>query len=113
MQSIEPATGLKAVGGTTEPLPATTLAGSMPAGARPPVTGSATSLEATAAQAAKQWTADARTFGRDSFAVFSVDKATGTTHIAIYDGNGELVRMIPAEGLSQMARQIAAYRRLR
>ena len=98
MQSIEPATSLTAVPGVLVTQPATT----------PPAV-----VRAAPADAVVRRTPDVAAFGSDSFAVFSVDQATGTTRIAVYDGEGRLLRMIPPHGVAEMLSQISAYRRLR
>ena len=115
MQSIEPATGLRAVAGATDPFSASMPAAGDPAATPPAVPGTLGMPATTAAgnpQNPQQRTPDTKAFGRDSFAIFTVDKETGATRIAIYDGDGYLLRMIPPDGVSQMAREIAAYRGL-
>ncbi len=98
MQTIESAASAPVVTGLTLGSPASP----------PPVV-----KPATPAAAPTRPSADVVAFGRDTFAVFSVDKDSGATRIAIYDGDGQLVRMIPPEGVSEMLSQLAAYRRLR
>jgi hypothetical protein len=98
MQSIEPATALMAYAGLIAAEPVPTPRVSEPA---------ATVTKATTP------TADVAIFGRDTFAVFSVDEETKSTRIAIYDGEGRLMRMIPADSVADMLSQLAAYRRLR
>jgi hypothetical protein len=98
MQSIGSATGLSAVPGVTV----------VPVATTPP--GADATVPAARAVARS---ADVAVFGRDTFAVFSVDRDTKATRIAIYDGDGRLLRMIPQDGVADMLSQIAAYRRLR
>ena len=104
MQSIKPATSPPAVTSVTVTPPVVTAASTVVASpdGKPAL---------PAARAARQ-SADVAVLGKNSYAVFSVDQESRATRIAIYDGDGRLVRMIPAEGVSEMLTQLAAYRRL-
>ena len=105
MQSIDPAVNLTAVTGGSVAPPV-----QLPRQLTPP---DRVAKAAPDAERGEKRTADVAAFGNDSFAVYSVDEKTHVTRIAIYDGEGRLLRMIPPESVQDMLSQLAAYRRLR
>jgi hypothetical protein len=97
MQPIEPAITLTAAGVTAVP--------AVPAPRR--------AAAPAAADVAVERSADVAAFGRSTFAVFCKDQTSGATRIAIYDSDGNLLRVIPPHGVSDMESQISRYRFMR